>query len=278
MKRLIIFGSIALGLMCCIQIYWFTKAFDAKARSFDHQVSAALFAAADTMSENVRIEKRAANYFYVNSHAPFTSKTVDTLIQKEMAASNISLDYEIGVYNAADDSLIHVTQVKSTTTPPGLPSKVETDGIQKNFAVIFPSRRNFLLGQSDALLFCISFLTLMSWAIAYWLKRTKATTAPSLIRLGNCSLDFHNQQLSVGKTAHQLTHKENQILKLFFEKPNQVIQRKVFLETVWEQEGFFVARSMDVFISKIRKYLKPEESIKIENLRAIGYRLNVKKK
>lgn len=79
----------------------------------------------------------------------------------------------------------------------------------------------------------------------------------------------------VNNLSYRLTYKENKILKLFFENPNQVIEREVFLKRVWEKDGFFVARSMDVFISKVRKYLSMDRTIKIENLRSIGYRLLV---
>ncbi len=266
--------------MICAQAYWLAQAYDAKANEFDHTVSSALFAAADTMSENISVEKRSANYFFVNSNASVTNETVDTLIRKELAARNIQLDYEIGIYNAKDDSLIHVTTVKSTANAIPEYATIEADAIQKNFAVMFPSRNNFLLGQSDFMLFALLIIALLIW-FGYQYFQIKASETKNidnhLLKVANCSLDVHNQQLTIGHSNYQLTYKENQILKLFFENPNQVIERKVFLENVWEQDGFFVARSMDVFISKIRKYLKEDEKVKIENLRSIGYRLNVNK-
>ena len=91
--------------------------------------------------------------------------------------------------------------------------------------------------------------------------------------IGDSILDYKNQVLYVKEQSFQLTHKENQLLNLFFQKPDEVITRDEFLEKVWKQDGFFVARSMDVFISRIRKYLKNDPSLKIENLRSIGYRL-----
>lgn len=277
-KNLIIYGGVALGILICTQIYWFSKAFDANSESFDHTVSAALFAAADTMSDEVSVEKRAANYFYVTSNALVTSKTVDTLIRKELAARNILLEYEIGVYNAEDDSLVHVTSVKSPATTPFEDLKIEADATHKNFAVMFPTRESFLVGKNDLILITLIVLALIALFIYNYFdinpfSNTNNSLNTNQISLGACTLDTHNQILNVGKTSHQLTYKENQILKLFFENPNQVIERKVFLENIWEQDGFFVARSMDVFISKIRKYLKAEESVRIENLRSIGYRL-----
>ena len=105
--------------------------------------------------------------------------------------------------------------------------------------------------------------------------RSNGRVSGNRIRLGNSLLDYHNQNLIVNSVEYKLTYKENKILKLFFEKPNEVIEREVFLESVWKKDGFFVARSMDVFISRVRKYLSLDQNIKIENLRSIGYRLLV---
>jgi len=278
MKKLIIIGSIVLVLLLCIQTYWFTKSYDANATAFDHKVSAALYSAADSMSSKASVQKRSSNYFYVTTNAPVTSKTVDTLIQKALSEKNIDLDYEIGVYNAEDDSLIHVTSVKSTSELPFQDLQIEPDNVQKNFAVIFPTRKNFLFGQTDLWMLLALIAVLLFWS-GFHLVKLESTDHSEinnhLIQLGNCSLDFHNQYLTVNGDIYQLTYKENKILQLFFENPNQVIEREIFLEKVWEKDGFFVARSMDVFISKIRKYLKSDETIRIENLRAIGYRLHV---
>ncbi len=56
-----------------------------------------------------------------------------------------------------------------------------------------------------------------------------------------------------------------------FATPVKVIERDVFLKTIWEEDGFFVARSMDVFVSKLRKYLRADAGLRIENVRGIGY-------
>ena len=54
----------------------------------------------------------------------------------------------------------------------------------------------------------------------------------------------------------QLTYKEAKLLEMFFRHRDNLIEREVFLKTIWEEDGFFVARSMDVFISRLRKYLQ----------------------
>jgi two-component system, OmpR family, response regulator len=92
-----------------------------------------------------------------------------------------------------------------------------------------------------------------------------------LLKAGGSTLDVHNLMLNANGSAMQLTYKEAKLLEIFFRHPDKVIERDLFLKTVWEEDGFFVARSMDVFISRLRKYLSADPALKIENIRAIGY-------
>lgn len=282
LKNPLITGSIITAFLIGIHGYWFRKAFDANASQFDHTVSVALFNVADTMSEQASVEKRSSNYFYVTTNSPLSSQKVDTMIQKELSARNILLDYEIGIYNAEDDSLVYGNYVKTKIPRTTVAGCEEPVGSNKNFAILFPSRRSYLLGQVDTWIFVTLGLILLSSSYFHWIAYSKKSPAALLvkhnqIRLGNSCLDFHNQNLVVNDATYRLTHKENQILKLLFENPNQVISREVFLATIWKKDGFFVARSMDVFISKVRKYLSMDRALKIENLRSIGYRLRVSK-
>ena len=107
------------------------------------------------------------------------------------------------------------------------------------------------------------------------LKRSlgKATTADhvSILKAGNTTLDIHNLLLEANGITNRLTYKECKILEIFFRHAGKVIERDVFLKTIWEEDGFFVARSMDVFVSKLRKYLRPDINLRIENVRGIGY-------
>ena len=277
-KRQVINGA-AITLFSLITIgYWFIKSYDANASGFDHSVSVALMSVADTMSEKASVQKRSSNLFYVTTNSPLSNEVVDTLINKAFSTRDIRLNYELCIYNAQDDSLIYENRAGPDKVLAKPEECLAMDGINKNFAVAFPSKKTYVLGKSDAWIMITFLAVIISWFF-YYLKTTLNTpyALPNQgrIRIGNSCLDHRNQHLKVNKEVYQLTHKENQVLKLLFENPNQVINRDEFLESIWKKDGFFVARSMDVFISKVRKYLKDDKSIKIENLRSIGYRLNV---
>lgn len=94
-----------------------------------------------------------------------------------------------------------------------------------------------------------------------------------LLKVGNSSLNIHELILDSNGHVTRLTHKECLLLQMFFRYPGKLIERDVFLKAIWEENGFFVARSMDVFISRLRKYLKNDQTLKIENIRSIGYLL-----
>lgn len=282
MKKLVVTGSLIAVSIVGILGYWISQSFEANASQFDHSVSVALYAVADTMSERATIEKLSSNLYYVSTNSPLSNKEIDTLVEKEFKARNLELDYEIGIYNAEDDSLVYGSYVKASETRLLTESQCdESDLINKNFAILFPSRQNYIFAQTDILLIAFVLLISFSWIYFYFTNQIKASpisvASENQIRIGSSCLDYHNQSLEVQDATFNLTHKENQILKLLFENPNQVINREIFLENIWEKDGFFVARSMDVFISKVRKYLSTDEKIKIENLRSIGYRLHVRK-
>jgi DNA-binding response OmpR family regulator len=83
--------------------------------------------------------------------------------------------------------------------------------------------------------------------------------------------------LSLDGDARKLTMKEMELIKLFSENTNKVLNRNEILERVWGSNDYFLGRSLDVFISRLRKYFKPDTNIKIINLHGIGFRFSVKK-
>ena len=71
----------------------------------------------------------------------------------------------------------------------------------------------------------------------------------------------------------QLTQKEADLLKLFAENPNQILKRSDILKQIWGDDDYFLGRSLDVFISRLRKYLRDDKTLKVENIHGVGFRL-----
>ena len=96
-----------------------------------------------------------------------------------------------------------------------------------------------------------------------------------IISIGHFLFDTENICLTINKTTK--TKKEAQILKLLFKFNGQVLPREVILNAVWGQDDYFVGRSLDVFITKLRKYLRDDDRIVLSNIHGVGFKLEVKK-
>src|SRR5690606_26471110 len=96
------------------------------------------------------------------------------------------------------------------------------------------------------------------------------------IIIGKLTFDVENLRLANGAESHQMTLKEATLLQFLLERRNTVVKREEILFAVWGNDDYFLGRSLDVFISRLRKYLAMEDSIKLENIHSVGFRLNVR--
>ena len=94
-------------------------------------------------------------------------------------------------------------------------------------------------------------------------------------KIGKYDFDYANQLLGINGQSKRLTKKENEILKLLCLSKNKITKRDDILLSVWNKNDYFTGRSLDVFITKLRKYLKGDEIIKIEGIPTVGYILSV---
>ena len=94
-----------------------------------------------------------------------------------------------------------------------------------------------------------------------------------MFKIGKLSFDAKKQILSDGVEDIKLTTKESELLKLLCENVNKVLERNLALKTIWTDDNYFNARSMDVYITKLRKHLKRDPSVEIINVHGKGYKL-----
>lgn len=106
------------------------------------------------------------------------------------------------------------------------------------------------------------------------LKRKKVQVNSEKIIIGHFTFDFPKQLLQFkNEKPIQLTHREAHLLFHLMQNKNQVLERSLILNKLWGNDDFFSARSMDVFITKLRKKLNQDENIQILNVRGFGYKL-----
>ncbi|SNR75059.1 response regulator transcription factor [Lutibacter flavus] len=105
------------------------------------------------------------------------------------------------------------------------------------------------------------------------LKRNKTENSPNPMQLGKFIFNLKNQTLQIDSDIESLTHREAHLLYHLVKNKNQVLERSFILKKLWGDDDFFNARSMDVFITKLRKKLKDDPAIQIINIRGFGYKL-----
>lgn len=136
--------------------------------------------------------------------------------------------------------------------------------------------RGLKLGGDDYITKPFSIEELML-KIDIFLRRRNITEKQTTdnFRLGNFEFDYPNLELMHSDANKTLTQREADLLKFLIENKNQVLKRSDILERIWGEDDYFLGRSLDVFISRLRKYLKLDESIKIENIHGVGFRFKV---
>jgi len=105
------------------------------------------------------------------------------------------------------------------------------------------------------------------------LRRTTRAEQQPVFMLGKYVFDANKQLLTSDEKTINLTTKESDLLNMLCQHPNQVLERNYALKAIWKDDNYFNARSMDVYITKIRKHLKDEPGIQILNVHGKGYKL-----
>ncbi len=105
------------------------------------------------------------------------------------------------------------------------------------------------------------------------LGRINTEKHDEIISIGNYTFDFIKQTLQFSELVISLTHREAELLLLLIENKNEILDRSIVLKKIWGNDDFFNGRSMDVFITKIRKKLNLDPNIQIINVRGQGYKL-----
>ncbi|MGK6350223.1 response regulator transcription factor [Parapedobacter sp. DT-150] len=105
------------------------------------------------------------------------------------------------------------------------------------------------------------------------LKLSKKYNPSEQLAIGSYLLDHVTHTLHIDDKHIQLSYRESELLKRLYERRNNVIHRQEILFEFWNNDRFFTGRSLDVFISRLRKYLKEDPNIKIINVRGVGYKM-----
>jgi hypothetical protein len=137
-----------------------------------------------------------------------------------------------------------------------------------------PFKANKKWGVGTILLFLfLGLILFLSLGYFFQKRNQKKDSNPNLIQMGEFQFDRLNMILLLKEQKIELTGKEADLLLLLYKDVNKTIEKEVILSSVWGDEGDYVGRTLDVFISKLRKKLEFDPKVKIVNIRGVGYRL-----
>ena len=147
--------------------------------------------------------------------------------------------------------------------------------------IVFLTARNvkedilqgFKIGADDYLTKPFSMEELIMRIEAILRRTSGESPVLDVYKLGRFRFDTQKQQLIDGDNIIKLTTKESELLKLLCTNANKVLERQVALKTIWVDDNYFNARSMDVYITKLRKHLKDDPTVEIINVHGKGYKL-----
>lgn len=257
----------------------------------DLRVRTAIYRAiTGTIPNSVLSIHRTSPFTYeVPGLSSFTPQQLEEAMACEFDKQGLKTNIHLGLFNYEDDSLIYGNSIpygeliSSTTGTVHSDNGKLTIHLSKYEPQSIAGFEPWSWVLMVSTIFIVFIYTSRQTIIDYYHSHIKEfvvnrtavnrTTKSTIQKIGNFKYDEKNLLLIHPSGKRQLTYKEGRLLSFFLNQPNILLERKQILNHVWEEDGFFVARSMDVFISRLRKYLAVESSIKIDNVRGVGYML-----
>ncbi len=238
-----------------------------------------LLHAGDSTSRVLPVKQLDESTYWLEFQSPFAfvPDSLVNIVQQSLKATPVSLNYTVNVLECTSREIVYGFQIgdfKQTTLVPCL-GRNQPEGcytitlsfLQPTYSV-WQNKYLFVLAAVS--------LTLMGFVgRAFSQKKIKAVSETPAIQIGQYEFYEASRTLKLEKITIDLSDKESQLLKLFSAQLNQPITREILLKEVWQDNGALISRSLDVFVSRLRKKLKDDPAIQLMNVHGVGYKLVV---
>lgn len=205
---------------------------------------------------------------------PFDYDLLPRVLQSSFEVYKIQEHYEVALRHCQDDILELGFNKVDAQSGKWIPCQGR-EGTSNCYVVevIFPEIKNSL-GATIGYLWLAAgvFCCVFGWLIFRWLSGKTIQTGKELLVFGNSTFDVNGQLLNSGGEQYSLTFREAKLLQVLVVNMEQVVERDQLIQLVWGEEGVQVSRSLDVFISRLRKKLSNDDSISIVAVHGVGYR------
>ena len=274
-----------------VQLVWLRQQDMAAQQRFAEKVNLALRRTAhlllreagDTSSRIPAVQQISATTWVIRLEHSFDYQRLPTFLHESLAVHQLASSYDVALRSCIDNVLQLGYNFLDFTQSPEVPcqGRAFEPGC-------YTLKLSFSVPQPDhdytAIWLIISLITAAFMAAAWYASSQQQSPVEAMapvvqpsqaLSFGHSSLDLANQILRSGETSYNLTYREAKLLQLLATHPNQVLERDFILKSVWEDEGIIVGRSLDVFVSRLRKILRTDPTIKVVAVHGVGYRLEV---
>ena len=246
-------------------------------RRIGHEI---LLKSGDSTSRVLPVKKIAKNEYQISFENAFTfqPESLVNTTQRLLAKDPLSSDYVVNVLNCANASIAYGYAISKNKKDDIVACKGRRQpiacymiNIKFKPTGIITAKNGYLLGSLTVLAF-VGFIFLRS---AKQRKALPDSQHTGIFTLGSMSFDAETRKLMINGKTIDLTRTETRVLRIFALSPNEAIERSRLQKEIWEDEGVIVVRSLDMFISKLRKKLEFDPNIKIVVIRGKGYKLEI---
>ena len=248
-------------------------------RSIGHQL---LLQNNDSISRVLPVQKLNYKEYKLSFESPLTLLPWDIVefTQTKIINSNLLQNYRVEVYQCDNSELVYSTEVEKETDISLVPCKVRQLSLNCysiHFVFLEVSNSISILTLILSFLLIIFLVFLLLDLIKSNRLKRKSESVNDFLKIGVFELHPHQNKLIQKGLEIKLSKKECEILQIFASQPNQIIKREELMKRVWEDNGVVVSRSLDTYISKLRKIMKDDENVQLVNVHGVGYKLEIKK-
>ncbi len=245
-------------------------------RNVGHQL---MIHVGDSVSRILPVKKIDETTFRLEFVSPFTfvPDSLVGIVQKSLASSPISLSYTVNVLDCFSNEIVYGFQIgekEQTTLVPCL-GRTQPLGCYVILISFLPDSTIAATDKSYLFVLALVSLVVVGFVGRTYVQRKKILphTETGATLVGSYEFYEERRLLKLNKTITELSDKESQLLKIFIANKNELVSRSQLMKEVWNDDGVLISRSLDVFVSRLRKKLKDDSTIQILNVHGAGYKL-----
>lgn len=235
----------------------------------------------DSTSKVLPIKRLSANEFQIRfeNKFSFSPDSLVAIVQKNMEKSTFAREYAVNVLKCSSGEVVYgflISLQNKKDIIPCIGRNMPSDCYSITIKLI-PTSTFFFNSINLFIIFLLLVLAILIWFILNRKKEKIFHPKESIknIQIGKYFFYYEQHYLEYEDVKIGLTSKESKLLYIFFTSPDEIIDRNILQKEVWENEGVIVTRSLDMFISKLRKKLNKDPLVNIVNIHGIGYKLEI---